>query len=40
MATDDLVRNDDAGADCGERPIGAEAIRALVQARCPEITLA
>jgi hypothetical protein len=41
MATDDLVRADDAGAfDCGERSIGAEAIRALVQARCPEIPLA
>lgn len=41
MATDDLVRNDDAGAfDRGERPIGAEAVRRLVQTRCPELTLA
>lgn len=44
MTTDDLVRNDDAGPALedirGERPIGAEAIRALVQARCPEIPLA
>ncbi len=42
MATDDLVRNDDASAFeevRGERPIGAEGIRQLVRARCPELSL-
>ena len=43
MTTDDLVRNDDAGPALedirGERPIGAEAIRQLVRARCPELGL-
>jgi hypothetical protein len=38
MATDELVRNDDMGPAL-ERPIGAEAIRQLVQARCPELSL-
>lgn len=37
---DELIRNDNAGAfDRGARPIGAEAIRQLVQARCPELNL-
>ena len=41
MPIDDLVRNDDAGAfERGERPASAEAIRAMVRARCPELSLA
>jgi hypothetical protein len=43
MDDDELVRNDDAGPAPedirDERPIGAEGIRQLVRARCPELSL-
>ena len=43
MATEEVIRNDDAGQPLGDirggRPGAAEAIRQLVRARCPELSL-